>query len=185
MQEKRSKGLCFLCDDKFGLDHRCKKELRILWVLDEEELTGEGEVASFQDSEKGGTPNNHEDQFEDSSPFSPSLSSMVGLLAPHSLKIRRQIRDQEVVILIDSRASHNFIVAALVEELGLSTASTKEFGVMLGTGAEIRATGVCKQVNLSLIELEIIADFFPIMLGSSEVILGYHWLASLGESHRN
>ena len=52
MQEKRSKGLCFRCDDKFGLDHRCKKELRILWVLDEEELTGEGEVASFQDSEK-------------------------------------------------------------------------------------------------------------------------------------
>ena len=81
--------------------------------------------------------------------------------------------------------THNFIVAALVEELGLSTALTKEFGVMLGIGDEIRATGVCKQVNLSLTELEIIADFFPIMLGSSEVILGYHWLASLGDSHRN
>ena len=59
---------------------------------------------------------------------------MVGLSTPHSLKIRGQIRDQEVVILIDSRASHNFIVAALVEELGLSTALTKEFGVMLGIG---------------------------------------------------
>ena len=76
-------------------------------------------------------------------------------------------------------------MAALVEELRLPTASTKEFGVMLGTGAEIRATGVCRQVNLSLTELEIIVDFFPIPLGSLEVILGYYWLASLGESHIN
>ena len=71
------------------------------------------------------------------------------------------------MVLIDSRASHNFIAATLVKELGLSTASTKEFGVMLGKGAEIRATGVCRQVNVSLTELEIIADFFPILLGSS------------------
>ena len=28
-------------------------------------------------------------------------------------------------------------------------------------------------------------DFFLIPLGSSDVILGYQWLASLGESHMN
>ena len=89
------------------------------------------------------------------------------------------------MVLVDSGASHNFIATALVEELGLPTISTKEFGVMLGTWVEIRATGVCRQVNLSLTELGIIADFFPIPLGSSEVSLGYHWLASLGESHVN
>ena len=43
----------------------------------------------------------------------------------------------------------------------VATISTKELGVMLGTGVEIRATRVCRQVNLSLTELEIIADFFP------------------------
>ena len=65
------------------------------------------------------------------------------------------------MVLIDSEASHNFIAAALVEELGLPTTSTKEFAVILGTRAEIRATGVCMQVNLSLTELKIIAYFFP------------------------
>ena len=39
--------------------------------------------------------------------------------------------------------------------------------------------------SLHLAELKIIADFFPIPLGSSEVILGYQWLASLGESYMN
>ena len=86
MQEKISKGLCFRYNEKFGPSHRCKKELQILWVLDEEELKGKGEVASFQDPKKGGIPNNHEDQFQDSSPFSLSLSSMVGLSAPPLIK---------------------------------------------------------------------------------------------------
>ena len=52
MQEKISKGLCFRYNEKFGPSHRCKKELQILWVLDEEELKGKGEVASFQDPKK-------------------------------------------------------------------------------------------------------------------------------------
>ena len=47
------------------------------------------------------------------------------------------------MVLIDSRASHNFLAATLVEELGLSIAPTKEFGVVLGTRTEIRAMGVC------------------------------------------
>ena len=116
---------------------------------------------------------NATDIIDDSSPPSLSLSSMVGLSAPHSLKIRGRIGDREVVVLIDSRASHNFIAAALVKELGLPVASTKDFGVVLGIEDEIITTGIRRQVNLHLAELEIISDFFPIPLGSSEVIFGY------------
>ena len=89
------------------------------------------------------------------------------------------------MVLIDSGASHNFLAATLVEELGIPITPTKEFGVVLGTGTEIRAMGVCRQVKLCFANLEIMADFFPIPLGSSEVILGYQWLATLGESYIN
>ena len=104
---------------------------------------------------------------------------------PHSLKIRGKIRDRDVVVLIDLGGSHNFISIALVEELGLPMVSIKEFGVILGTRAEIRAIGVCRQIKLYLTKLEIVVDFFRISLGSSEVILGYQWLASLGKSYMN
>ena len=110
---------------------------------------------------------------------------MVGLSAPHSLKIRGKIQGLDVVVLVDSGAPHNFIATTLVEELGLPKSSTKEFGVVLGTRDEIKATGVCRQVKLHLAELEIMVDFFSISLGSLKVILGYQWLASLGESHMN
>ena len=44
---------------------------------------------------------------------------------------------------------------------------------------------MCRHVKLRLANLEILADFFSIPLGSFEVILGYQWLATLGESHMN
>ncbi|GKF13938.1 hypothetical protein Tco_0055400, partial [Tanacetum coccineum] len=35
MAEKRSKGLCFKCDEKYGPGHQCKsKSLQVLWVDD-------------------------------------------------------------------------------------------------------------------------------------------------------
>ncbi|XP_074324569.1 uncharacterized protein LOC141661456 [Apium graveolens] len=37
MQEKREKGLCFRCDEKYGPGHRCKnKELQVLWMHGDE-----------------------------------------------------------------------------------------------------------------------------------------------------
>ena len=45
--------------------------------------------------------------------------------------------------------------------------------------------GVCRHVKLCFANLEILDNFFPIPLGSFEVILGYQWLATLGESYIN
>ena len=173
MQEKRSKGLCFRCDENFGPGQLCKqKDLQVLRVLDEEELAGDEEITIFAEVEQKPRYESTTDPIEELSSPSLSLSSMVGLSAPHSLKIRGQIREQDVVVLIDSRASHNFIIAALVKELGLPVASTKDFGVVLDMGIEIRAIRVFWRVSLHLPEWKIIAYFFLIPLGSLEVILG-------------
>lgn len=42
MNEKIRKGLCYNCDDKWGLDHVCKKPK--VYLLHVYELTDEGEV---------------------------------------------------------------------------------------------------------------------------------------------
>ena len=44
IQNKRAKGLCFRCDEKFSPGHRCKdKSLQVLNVCDEEEGGEEAE----------------------------------------------------------------------------------------------------------------------------------------------
>ena len=55
------------------------------------------------------------------------------------------------------------------------------YGVVLGTGGVVRATGVCKDVNLKIANLSITHNFLPLPLGSVDVILGVTWLETLGK----
>ena len=55
----------------------------------------------------------------------------------------------------------------------------------MGTGLSVPGRGVCKRVVLSLPEMEVVEDFLPLELGSSNVILGMQWLETLGGMHVN
>ena len=46
----------------------------------------------------------------------------------------------------------------------------------------VQGAGVCKGITLTLQNAEVVEDFLPLELGSSDVILGMKWLATLGET---
>ena len=73
----------------------------------------------------------------------------------------------------------------LISKLGLLLTPTREFGVTLGTGEQIRSTRICQQLCLHLPRVDIVTNFFPLPLGSTDLILGYEWLLSLGATHIN
>ena len=52
------------------------------------------------------------------------VSSLVKFCFPHSMKVRNTVMPQEVVVLIDSGASHNFISNDFVLELSISRTPT-------------------------------------------------------------
>ena len=84
MQEQCSKGP----------GHCCKRnELQLISVLDDEELNGSREMANLFVAEQMPMSDNATDLIDDSSSPSLSLSSMIGLSAPHSLKICGRIGD--------------------------------------------------------------------------------------------
>ena len=55
----------------------------------------------------------------------------------------------------------------------------------MGTGHSVHGQGVCKGVFLALTGMEVIDDFLPLELGSSDVILGMQWLRTLGTTTVN
>lgn len=101
------------------------------------------------------------------------------------MKLRGRIGTHEVVVIIDCGATHNFISVDLVRKLDIPLITTGGYNVVSGTGLSVRGIGICKGVVLSLPEAEIVEDFVPIELGSSDVILGMQWLGSLGGMHVN
>lgn len=170
LQEKKAKGICFRCDDKWTLGHRCRrKELSVILVDEEEE----------DDTDGGSTE----------PPLSPieelltevSLNSVVGISNPKTMKLRGKIEGKEIIVLIDPGATHNFISLNLVKLLGLVIEDSGGFGVSLGNGEMIKGNGVCKEVSVQLDgRLVVCEEFLPLELGASDVILGIKWLETLG-----
>lgn len=99
MQAKKDKGLWFRCDDKYTIGHRCRnKELHVLLVADDIE-GGDGEEEMKEEKVR-------RTEFEG---VELSMNSVVGLTSPKTMKMKDTINGQEVVVLIDFGATHNFI----------------------------------------------------------------------------
>lgn len=138
LADKRARGLCFRCDGKFSSGHKCpNKNLQFLIVdgdnAEEEELGSEEKV--------------HCDMAE------VSLNSVSGLTPPRTMKVRGKTGDKEVVILIDSGATHNFFSTEIVDELTIVVSDSGSVGVKLGNGLIARSHNCCKDVLLDLLEV--------------------------------
>ena len=83
LQSKIAKGLCFRCDAKFSLGHRCKyRELQVLVVQEDNTKT---EVPP-----QGSPDDPLEDEIHEVAKL--SLNSVVGLSTPKTMKVRGKIK---------------------------------------------------------------------------------------------
>lgn len=179
LQEKRAKGLCFRCDSKWGVGHKCqRKELSVL--VTQEEGSGQEDERGSGEMESDG-----EGVQEDEIHSEVSLNSVVGITSPRTVKIRGEVNGMPVIVMIDPGATHNFISTHAVERLGVECSLARKFDVALGTGAVVNSIGECKSVILQLQGLTIIEDYLPIELGNLDIILGLKWLEKLGTMSAN
>lgn len=178
IQAKREKGLCYNCDDKFTIEHKCKnKELHLLVIREIEEGEARQEAMwcelSFDHEEIDGEMNAREDK--DSGPgqsVESSINFIVSLTTPGTMKLKGMLRQKEVMVLIYSGASHNFISAEVVQQLGFPLSGTTSYGIIMGIGLIVKEEYVCRRVSLRLPGLMMEEDFLLLELGSSDVILG-------------
>lgn len=130
-QNRREKGLCFRCDEKFTFGHRCKtretRELRVLLVNEEETETDDSEEEISHDETEM-------KQLEVVDRVELALRSIVGFSAPGTMKVKGNVGEKEVIILIDCGATHNFISIGLVKELQIPLSDTINYGVVMGNG---------------------------------------------------
>ncbi|KAA0043866.1 Ty3/gypsy retrotransposon protein [Cucumis melo var. makuwa] len=126
-QARRVKGLCFRCGEKYFAGHRCKtRENKEFRMLLVKEGGEELKIV--------------EEEYFDAETEIKQVEGKIG--------------KEEVVILIDCGATHNFIAEKLVTKLELIPQETPNYGVN--------------------------DSFLPLELRGVDIILGMQWLYSLG-----
>ena len=110
MRERREKGLCYNCDDKWGPDHKCKSAR--LFIMESEGWEGEEMLLT----ERTGELNNQFYEGLDKEEVEPEISihALCGSPNPKTMRIVGQIGRKTVVILIDTGSTHNFIDPSIV-----------------------------------------------------------------------
>ena len=166
MQEKREKGLCFSCDQKWFRNHKCPSKLLMLIGVDEEDEEGVKPEPVLGD--KGmkivitGDISN--------------LNTLAGHGNPRSLRLWGEVERHPCLILIDSGSTHNFIQPAMAEKLNLSIRPTTPFHVYIGNGDTLLSQFICPNVKLCIQGTCFILDLYVLPIKGPDVVMGVQWL---------
>ncbi|MCH84607.1 Ty3/gypsy retrotransposon protein, partial [Trifolium medium] len=175
MEERRAKGLCFKCGGKFHpTQHKCpERAMRVLILGDGETVNEEGEIVAMEIEEE-----EVDETIEAECKFIGVLGSMGEY---RTMKVGGKLENIDVVVLIDSGASHNFISPSLTTALGLTVKPVLERRIKLGDGHKVVTRGVCEGITLMMGGMEVVVDALVLDLGGLDVVLGVSWLCTLGK----
>jgi len=142
MAERRAKGLCFKCGGKYHPTlHKCpERALRVLILGEGEALNDEGEIMAMEAVQP-----DSEEEIE----VECKSMGVLGSMGEHrTMKIEGKIENVDVLVLIDSGASHNFISPQVTTALGLTITASVAKHIKLGDGHKVVSEGVCYGLNL-------------------------------------
>jgi hypothetical protein len=114
MVERQLKGLCYNCDEKYFLGHKCK-EKNIFMAIPEDILEEDVETPLVSESHETTniTPPTNPAKVE----LVISLNALTNFSTLQTLKLIGYIKHGKVIILVDSGSTHNFIHRMLPKKL--------------------------------------------------------------------
>ncbi|XP_073260170.1 uncharacterized protein [Populus alba] len=123
-RERREKGLCFYCDEKFIPGHRCQRP----------------QLFMIEDSTPADTDTNEDCTVDIATVESfPEISFHAIAITEHPQTIRviGKLKNKDVTMLIDGGSTHNFIDQSIVSQFGLQEIRDKTFQVMVANREKI------------------------------------------------
>ena len=134
MDERRQKGICLWCEEKFVSGHKCKKkQFNMLTVVDEDGLMEE------DIEEDGGIlPVN------DSVAPQLSLHAINDTCGFQTMRIRGHGGARTLFLLLDSGSTHNFMDNKVVKQLGCILKAIPELKITVANGNDLLCNEVCR-----------------------------------------
>lgn len=149
MKERWDKGLCYNCDDKWNPAYKCKSPKLFLMhgcdVFSEEKLE---EVFCDDLVDDGDPPSDL--IVTEVSESEISLHAITGSVTPKTMHLYGMLHMHQVVVLLDTGSTHNFLDPAVLRKVPLQVTSDIQLQVRVTYGATILSAGLCSAVSLKL-----------------------------------
>ena len=150
----------------------------------EAEKEGKSDSDEFDIEETCDIQNPSSDSGDEETP-KISITSIIGIHQPRTLKLKGHIKNNNVVVLFDTGSSHNFIDVSVAKRLNLFIYLVLNMKVMVADGKKIEKVGKCHKVKLQIQEYNLESEFYVVPLGGVDAILGIQWLQTLGTYSTN
>lgn len=172
-EERRQKGLCFYCDEKFVRGHECKKPQNFLMIAEVESEEYEGPPLFDED------PNEEEDLQEQKVVL--AALGIQEVLVKGPLHCIGSWNGETYKILIDGGSSLNIIAQDLCTKLDLPLQSQDPITMNLPNGTSLTSSAICPELKMSLESTQIIISPHVADLQDWHLVLGVEWLMQLGD----
>ena len=172
MQQRRAQNLCFNCNDRFTIGHKCLGPQILLL----EGYEDNGDLLCDEVTKKQPAGQNHEGSPEPEI----TLHALMGWTVPKTMRIVARIGAHDVVVLIDSGSTHNFISERMANLLRLPMVPTESFTVRVANGENLRCQGRFEEVQINLQGTIFSLTLYSLPLTGLDIVLGIQWLELLG-----
>ena len=163
IQFRREKGLCFTCDDKYSLTHKCANKHYFLLHTTEEvdDLVAELEYPQLVVV----TP--PDDGFDHL-----LYHALKGIVARGTIRFTGCINGIETQILLDGGNSDNFIQPRLLKFLKLTVHPTPPFQVVVGNGEQLDCEGQVHNIPIHIQGYCLHVSAYLLPIAVVELVLG-------------
>ncbi|KZV38951.1 hypothetical protein F511_41434 [Dorcoceras hygrometricum] len=103
---RKEKGLCYRCGEPCNPSHRCNnKSLRVAFLVDDDDE----EPVELLEQEICAQGSDGDAISHECNALELSIYSIGGITQPQTMKLRGRVMGKEIVVMMDSGASRNFV----------------------------------------------------------------------------
>lgn len=179
IEQKKALGLCFRCNEKYHVGHKCSgRGLHAIQAdSSETESEEEGPVEPIvEEAEEEHAGNGEEEQ------------GIITMCTPNSknsrnytIIIKGRVEQVPVCCFIDSGSTHSFIHPAIVQILQLKPILTTPLAVRIANGTKMVTNTLCKGLKFQMQGNYFEADLRVMAIPGQDILLGADWLSEFGK----
>jgi hypothetical protein len=166
---RRARGLCFICGEKWGLQHKCSSQVQICVV---QELLDMLSCDQAEETEDCTRP----DETADQELYSISQQALKGLEGAQTVRLCGQIQNHPVLMLVDSGSSVSFVSQTLAAQLSGGMPLSAPTRVKIANGVILQGSEIFPDCEWQCQGAQFKNTFRSLPLDCYDLILGMDWL---------